>query len=93
MTDDYGGMAGFDWQAARREADAAEIDSLRTQLAEARAEVEALRKDAVRWRWARCNPIALDDIPIFWIDDEVEAFVDSAISAMGSDGPNPTSQR
>jgi len=41
---------------ARLLSDAASaIDSLRTQLAEARAEAEALRKDAERYRWLRAE--------------------------------------
>jgi hypothetical protein len=46
--DDMGGIAGFDWQAARNESNEAELDRLR-------AECEALRADAERYRWLRCE--------------------------------------
>ena len=38
-----------------------------------------LRRDAQRWKWARSNPITLDDFT-YYIDDEVEEFVDAQIA-------------
>lgn len=46
--DDMGGMAGFDWQAARCEAAEQEVRRLNAELAE-------LRKDAERLNWLRDN--------------------------------------
>ena len=57
--DEYDTYPNELFQAAFRPAKAIElideIDSLRTQLAAAQAEAEALRKDAERYRWLRTN--------------------------------------
>ncbi len=50
------------------------------ELAQLREEVKALRKDAERYRWMRKNAITLDDFA-YYIDDEVEAFVDEQIAS------------
>jgi hypothetical protein len=39
-----------------------------------------LRKDAERYRWLRKNAITLDDFA-YYIDDEVESFVDEQMAA------------
>ena len=58
--DEYDTYPNELFQAAFRPAKAIElideIDSLRTQLAAAQAEAEALRKDAERYRWMRDRP-------------------------------------
>ena len=43
------------------------------------AERDALRKDAERWKWVRSNAITLDNFS-YYIDDEVEKFVDAEIA-------------
>lgn len=42
-------------------------------------EMAALRKDAERYRWLRKNAITLDDFA-YYVDDEVEAFVDAQMA-------------
>ena len=42
-------------------------------------------QDAVRWRWARANVIILDDFS-YYIDNEVEQFVDAQIAAASAVG-------
>ena len=50
-----------------------------------RDEIAALRKDAERYRWARENPITIDDFS-FYFDVEVESFIDAQILAGRSVG-------
>ena len=70
-------MAQF---VARAREAADRISSDADKITELRAKCESLRKDAERYRWLRKNAITLEDFE-YYVDDEVEAFVDEQMAA------------
>ena len=56
------------------------VVELGNKILRQRDEIDALRKNSERWKWVRSNAITLDNFS-YYIDDEVEQFVDAQISA------------
>jgi hypothetical protein len=78
-------MPGFEQMAtpedqAAHEAGAAAIDAVLARMEHNKAQHDAMVKAAERYRWLRQNAITLDGFS-YYIDDEVEAFIDAQMAA------------